>query len=242
VLVETGGRFVEEVDEQVATLLTEGGIIRPPVDAIHIARRLGIAVIRDADQQPRGRQALVAGRPSIFVRPDERSERTQWAVAHELGESLIHRFFQSTGFDAGDVDPRTREQAANLAASRILLPTAWFREDAMHCDGDLLTLKRHYATASHELIAFRLLDLRTPTVISVFDQGQQTRRRGSTGLAVPPLDRLEQECWLTVHRFGRFHESADNVRRVQGWPIHEPGWQREILRTTFVDCEPAIDC
>lgn len=227
-----GAKFVAALEERVARLLHDAEIDRPPIDAIRVARRMGIGVIVDASQQPRGRQARVGGRASIFIRPDERRERLQWAVAHELGEALAHEVFRDAGFEVDEVDPASREQGANLAASRLLLPTAWFFEDAERLSGDLFALKKRYETASHELIAFRTLDLPVPAVVTVFDQGQQSRRRGNGPSRVPPLDRLEQECWLAVHRFRQPREALVDGRRVQGWPIHEPGWQREILRTT----------
>src|SRR6185436_10433959 len=150
-------------------------------------------------------------------RPDDRPERRQWAVAHELGESMAHELFADAGIDAAEMDPETREQAANLVASRLLLPTVWFLDDAHRFVGDLSVLKHRYETASHELIAFRLLDLPQPTVITVFDQGRQTRRRGNGASRVPPLARAEQECWLAVRRFGRAQETERDGRRIQGW-------------------------
>jgi hypothetical protein len=230
--------FIQMLETHVTCLLEKAGIVEPPVDPIRLARRLGIGVVLDSTQEPRGRQARIAGRPSIFVRPEDRPERLHWAVAHELGEALAHELFERSGIDPADIDPPSRERGANLAASRILLPPAWFPGDVNGMAGDLLSLKRRYKTASHELIAFRMLDLSAPAVVTVFDQGRQTRRRGNLAARVPRLDRLEQECWLAVHRFGRSHELFDEGRRIQGWPIHEPHWQREILRTTCADWEP----
>jgi IrrE N-terminal-like domain len=227
-----GTDFVSTLDKRVACLLENAGIGRPPVDPIRIARQLGIGVVIDASQQPRGRQTRIGGRASIFIRPEERPERLHWAVAHELGESLAHELFHEAGFETDEVDPQSRERGANLAASRLLLPSVWFPHDAARFAGDLLSLKRNYETASHELIAFRLLDLPVPAVITVFDQGRQSRRRGNSAARIPPLDRLEQECWLAIRRFRQPHEIARHGRCVQGWPIHEPGWQREILRMT----------
>lgn len=233
-MIETGWTtFVAGIEDHALLLLKQAGIHFPPVDAIELAQRLGIGVVFDARQQPRGRQTRIAGRASIFIRPDDRLERRQWAVAHELGESIAHELFHDTGLDLLEIDPQLRERAANLAAARLLLPTCWFPADVARLDGDLLSLKSRYATASHELIAFRLLDLPAPSVVTVFDQGRQTRRQGNLSHGAPALDRREQECWLTVHRFRRVHELAHDGCRIQGWPIHEPGWNREILRTTW---------
>ncbi|HTI50770.1 MAG TPA: ImmA/IrrE family metallo-endopeptidase [Planctomycetaceae bacterium] len=236
--------FAQSLDNEVTRVLENADIHQPPVDPIRLARRLGIGVVLDAAQEPRGRQTRIAGRPSIFVRLDDRPERLHWAVAHELGETLAHQLFQQSGVEPADIDPPTRERGANLAAARLLIPPAWFPADVERTAGDLLALKRRYETASHELIAFRMLDLAAPAVVTVFDQGRQTRRRGNLAARVPPLDRLEQECWLAVRRFGRMHEVARDGRRIQGWPIHEPQWQREILRTTCVEWgpeEPPVD-
>lgn len=229
----TDAAFVSIVDRSVRRLLEQSGVSHPPIDAIQLARRLGIEVVLDARQQPRGRQTRIAGRTSIFIRPDDRPERRQWAVAHELGESIAHELFHTTGLELLEIEPRLRERAANLAAGRLLLPADWFPPDAVRFDGDLPSLKSRYETASHELIAFRLLDLPQPAVVTVFDQGRQTRRQGNGRSGAPPLDRLEQECWLAVHRFHRPHELTESGRRVRGWPIHEPQWRREILRTTW---------
>lgn len=234
----TTGFLHETLDRAVLSLLQQAGIDAPPVDVIRLARWMGVPVIHDALQQPRGRTARIVGRTAIFIRPDERTERTQWTVAHEVGEILAHELAGSLGVESEETDPRTREQAANAAAARLLLPADWFFADAEACDGDLQHLKRRYPTASHELIAFRMLDLPRPTVITVFDQGRQTRRQGNLVNPPGPLDRFEQACWLEVRRFARAHLREEETRVVQGWPIHEPGWQREILRTTYREEPP----
>lgn len=236
-LFDSENDFKSLVDDRIEKLLGEVRVMGPPIDAILVAKRRGIAVVFDASQEPRGRQVKIGGRSSIFIRPDDRMERQQWAVAHELGESLVHELFDARGLDDAEIAPRLREQAANLAASRLLLPGPWFVELAGNCDGDLFELKERFQTASHELIAFRLLDLAAPQVVTVFDQGRQTRRRGNLRSGLPPLDRREQECWLDVRRFRRHGRVETNGQRIDGWPIHEPGWQREILRTTFQPTE-----
>jgi hypothetical protein len=177
----------------------------------------------------------LSGRPSIFLRPDERPERLQWAVAHELGESLAHRVFLSAGRDVDEAAPRVREAAASEFASRLLLPRDWFLRDARLLDGDVLQLKRHYATASHELILTGLLRLPELTLATVFDHGQVTRRRGNGQLSPPPLLPAERAVWRQVFDTARPSEITAQGVRVQAWPIHEPGWKRELLRTTAVE-------
>ena len=216
-------------------LLFEAGITAPPVDALLVARRLQIAVAVDRTLQPRGVHKRLSGQSSIFVRPDDRPERMQWAVAHELGESTAYRVGDRLALSPDDVTPAVREEWANLLAARLMLPRQWFFADAERVHGNVLDLKTIYRTSSHEAIAWRLLDLPRPTVITIFDQGHITGRRANTGFSPPHLEMLERHCWQDVHE-GR----QPQVRRcggleVQCWPVHEPGWKREILRTTLVD-------
>jgi hypothetical protein len=211
--------------------LEECGIRMPPVDAWQVARQLGLHVAFDSVQQGRGRLKRIAGRTTILVRPEDRPEREQWTLAHEIGESLAHRVFQQVGTDPGE-DPDRREQVANMMASSLLLPDAWFLRDAEEFDGDVLQLKERYATASHELILLNLLKLPQLSLASVFDQGRLTRRRGNGQVSPPPLLPLERRVWREVHEAGRPVEASGAGVRVQGWPVREPGWPRELLRTT----------
>jgi len=216
-------------------LLEEAGVCVPPVDASWVARNLSISVAVDRQLQPRGMHKRFSGRSSIFVRPDERPERLQWAIAHELGETFAYRVCERLSHDADDVSPETREEWANLLAARLMLPARWFFSDARRLEGDLLALKEIYRTSSHEAIAWRLLDLEQPTVITIFDQGHMTSRRGNSGFAPPQLESLEKNCWQAVHEEQQPLVHTRGGLRVQGWPVSEPGWKREILRTTLLD-------
>ncbi len=150
-------------------------------------------------------------------------------MAHEIGEHVAHRVFAQWG-----VDPRgtanAREQVANCLAGRLLLPTRWFTTDAAACHWDLLALKGRYQTASHELIARRMLECRPAVVISIFDQQRLSFRRSNVCGRVPPPSRAEIECWNSVRERCRPQQTRHGPRLVQGWPIHEEEWQREILR------------
>jgi hypothetical protein len=85
-----------------------------------------------------------------------------------------------------------REPVANLLASRILLPSRWFCVDVTRLWGDLLQLKSIHSTASHELIAYRMLDLPDAGIITVFNQGQPSRRRANGFVPAPGLHPLER--------------------------------------------------
>jgi len=216
-------------------ILDECGVVAPPVDAWAVARTLGLRVAFDAFQQGRGRLKRIGGRTAILMRPEERPEREQWTLAHEIGEAVAQRVYARMDVDPQDVPPQRRELVANAMASSLLLPDGWFGRDAETCDGDVLRLKAIYSTASHELILFNLLKLPELSLASVFDQGRLTRRRGNGQLSPPPLLPLERQIWRLVHETGEPAEGTSAGVRVQGWPVTEPGWKRELLRTTVVE-------
>lgn len=229
------------LDAVVDEVLTAAGVEGPPVDAIAVAGRLGLSVVRDDTQHGRARYARLRGiggrppRPTILLRDDPRSERRQWAVAHEIGEHHAARIFEHWGVDPREA-PALREQAANRFAARLLLPEAWFFPTATECDWDLLALKERFSTASHELIARRMLDRpEPPVIVTILDHDRVTFRRGNTGGRTPPLSPVERTCQRSAHRTGEPCRGDDPTHITTAWPIHEPGWPREILRTEPAD-------
>jgi len=231
------------VDAVAYDLLRQVGISGPPVDTLVVARALGIVVVADDRQQGRARFVRVRGpqgrspRPTILVRSDERFERQQWSVAHEIGEFAAVYVFGAMAIDPREAPPDARETVANRLAGRLLLPIAWFAPDAAACGWDLLALKRRYRTASHELIARRMLELSVPVIISIFDQGRLTLRRANVPGRVPLPSEAERRCWSVVHRENHPEQISEGARLIQAWPVHEPEWKREILRTE-VELEP----
>jgi hypothetical protein len=225
------------LDAVVTEILEAARLYAPPVDAIALAQTLGLTVALDDCQQGRARYVRLRGhrggppRPAILLRSDSRAERRHWAVAHEIGEHVAHRVFRVLDVDPRTVSPAIREAVANQMAGRLLLPTAWFAPAAAATDWDLAALKARFSTASHELIARRTLELPSPAIVTVFDQGRLTWRRGNVPGRVPPLSPEEIRCWNAVHREGRPRHAAHAAGRIRGWPVHEPGWKREILRT-----------
>jgi hypothetical protein len=237
-------RWTQTLDDSVAAILRRAGIKRPPVNAIDVARRLGYAVLWDDSQQPRARIAMVCGAPSrgsrtaIFLRPERRPERVQWAVAHELGELYAMRVLDQMGVSSDEEPAQSREQLANGLATRLLLPMKWFAEAAVELDYDLIGLKTRFSSASHELIARRMLDLSTPVVVSIFDHGKLQFRRWNRPHATPLLTAAEERRWRSAH------VSGDVVRhlgtpRMDVWPVHEPNWKREIIRLELSHDEQA---
>lgn len=226
--------YVHCLNDIVEELLAAAHVAAPPVDAFALARRLGILVAVDDRQTGRARCArLNSARPLILVRSEERPERGQWSVAHEIGEHVCQRVFARLGVDPHEAPPGTRERVANLLAARLLLPSAWFLECAVACEWDLFAMKQSFATASHELIARRMLDFEPPVAISIFDHGRFTFRRANFGVA-PPLSALEVECRRRAASTGQPASGESPEETVAAWPIHEPGWPREIVRAEKV--------
>ncbi|MBX3443408.1 MAG: ImmA/IrrE family metallo-endopeptidase [Planctomyces sp.] len=222
-------------DDIVESLLDDVDWRETAVDSIRLAARLGLEVAMDAAQTSRGRLKRLAGRPAVFLAPDPRPERLQWAVAHEIGEWAAARVFDRLDLDPADAPTGQREQIAVLLAGAILLPRRTFLADAQRLGGRVPALKSIYTTASHELILNGLLRLRLLTLVSVFDHGRLMRRRGNGQLEPPPLLSLEREAQSRAHESGRGVTLKGRGVRVQAWPVHEPGWKRELLRTTPLD-------
>ncbi len=230
------------IDDTVEELLKAAGIVRPPIDATVVADRLGITMVWDERQSGRARISMTGGprgrlpRPTVFLRPDPRPERIQWALAHELGEAAIDSLVRRLRVNSDDLKEHARENLANRFASRLLLPTEWFAATALDCDRDLVALKEIYSTASHELIGWRMLDLAAMAIVSLFDQGRLQARRSNLPGKLPAITSAESDAWR------RAHETGKAVRRVQplridAWPIHEPAWRREIVRLEVVDAD-----
>jgi hypothetical protein len=224
------------LDSVVEEIFETAGVAGPPVDAMAVARTLGISVAWDDRQEGRARYVRVGGRRSgqcratILLRPEPRLERRQWAVAHEIGEHVAHRVFARWGVDPPE-SVIAREHVANWLAGRLLLPTVWFMPDATTCGWDVLALKQRYATASHELIARRMLECPPAVIVSIFDEGRISFRRSNVPGRAPPPSKEEIECWSRVREHLRPSRTRQGPSLVQGWPIYEEGWKREILRT-----------
>ena len=174
-----------------------------------------------------------------MLRPEPRRERRQWAIAHEIGEHLASRVFALLGVDPGEAPANVREQVANQVAGRLLLPTEQFLADARACDWNLCELKQRYDTASHELIARRMLDFSIPLIVTIFDHARITWRRSNLPGRVPRLTAWEERCWRQAHETGLPQVATERGSSVQAWPVHEPDWKREILRTRWEPWEEA---
>jgi Zn-dependent peptidase ImmA (M78 family) len=220
------------VEQMIDELLDAAGVQAPPVDALALAQRhLGMVVCLDKRQTQRGRAQRTSGRKQIYLRPEPTEERHQWTVAHEIGEHLKVELLQRLGLDPGATRGMTGESLANLFAHRLLVPLRWFAEDARALDYDLLALKRKYATSSHEVIALRFLDLPAPCIVTVIDNDHIHRRRSNAWPTRKQLTPPEQKCQNHVNRTGQPNLVRADGWTVQGWPVHQADWKREILRS-----------
>jgi hypothetical protein len=224
------------LDETAGELLESARWRRPAVDAVDVARRIGLAVARDRKLNGRARYVRLSlgrgrARGAIFVGEADRPERLQWAVAHELGEYAVHRVYYKAGIAPGGDEPHMREQLANELARRILLPRRPFEKTGAECNWDLTDLKRTFPSASYELIARRMLDMPPPVVVTVFDHGRIHWRRGNQPFPPAQLRPCERHLMQLAHESQAFQQRQADDLFVRAWPIHEPEWKREIMRT-----------
>jgi Zn-dependent peptidase ImmA (M78 family) len=220
------------VDNYVEELLRAAAIEKPPVDAIQMAQgHLGMVVCLDTRQAARGRAQRAAGKPIIFLKPEPTVERHQWTVAHEIGEHLKAALLQRLGADPAQTRALAGESLANLFAHRLLVPACWLGGDARLVDYDVLELKQRYSTASHEVIALRLLDLPEPSIITIVDNDHVTKRRSNAWPVRRELTPVEKKCQHYVNYYSRPNTMRDDGWTVYGWPVHQTDWKREILRS-----------
>jgi len=146
-----------------------------------------------------------------------------------------------TGFDVSSVGVRHADTAARTVKLRLKAVVAADEEfDFGTAQWDLIALKERYSTASHELIARRMLEMPPPIVVTLCDLGRVRWRRTNTGSRPPRLLPEENNVWRVAHESGTaasetFDASATGLDSVHCWPIHEVDWKREILRTAIAE-------
>jgi Zn-dependent peptidase ImmA (M78 family) len=220
------------IDSMVTELLEAAQLTQPPVDTIALAQQhLGMVVCLDQRQNQRGRAQRALGKKQIYLKPEPREERHQWTVAHEIGEHLKTELLQRLNIEPAEARAMTGESLANLFSYRLLVPTCWFVADARAMNYDLLALKQRYSTSSHEVLAWRFLDLAEPCIVTIIDNERIHRRRSNAYPTRRELLPAEEQCWKYVTHHGRSKLVRDDEWTVQGWAVHQLDWKREILRT-----------
>jgi len=248
------------LDSTAEELLWEAGLSEPPVDAFLIALRLGVLVTEDFALPARAQFVRLAGdarsnqqeaatlsrchgysTPTIVLGQEQRFERRQFAVAHELGEFAAERVFDRLGISPRHVPLGSREQIANSLAGRMLLPQRWLAKFGIECEWDLQLLKETFWTASYELLARRMLDMSPRIVLTVFDLGKISWRQGNFNTAIAPPTATEIDCWRECHESGcpvvATSSEMGGAATVRCWPVHEPEWKREIMRVDLLGGE-----
>ncbi len=242
----------DAIERCASDLLWEAGIDEPAVDAFLVAERLGLFVAEEGPADfgegiPRARLVRLAddsacgGVATIALSPEVRPERRHFAVAHEIGEAFAWRVFGQLALEAWAIPSDARERVANALAGCLLAPKRWLARDSDLLDDNLADLKRRYSTASWELLARRtLLVAHAPVVVTVFDHGRIAWRRSSLPGLRPPLSDVELECQQRSHRQNQpsdWSRRGGPIARVRCWPVHEPGWRREVMRTELWENE-----
>src|SRR5450631_3229263 len=208
---------VGQIDRMVEELLHTAALKQPPVDTIALAQQhLGMVVVLDQRQPQRRRAQRTLGKKQIYLKPEPREERHQWTVAHAIGEHLKSELLERLGIAPSEARAMIGESLANLFAYRLLVPTCWFAEDAKTLEYDLLALKKRYATSSHEVLAWRFLDLPEPCVVTIIDNERIHRRRSNSWPAKRQLLPIEEQCWKHVTQHGEPTVVRDDEWTVTG--------------------------
>ena len=117
--------FAAALDACAAEVLWEAGVDRAAGRCAGRGRGLGPGRrprLRDALSGPvraagGARWPAAAARARSSSAQAERPEREQWAVAHEIGESVAYRVFERLGVSFDEALPTARELVANRLAS-----------------------------------------------------------------------------------------------------------------------------
>ena len=81
------------------------------------------------------------------------------------------------------------------------------------------------------MLVWRLLDLPEPCLLTIVDNGEVYRRKSNAWRVPRELSPAEQECQRYVHHHSRPRVVQHDGWTVQGWPVHQADWKREILRS-----------
>jgi hypothetical protein len=190
------------IERLIAEALSTAGVTVPPVDALAVASRFDVSVEIDRTAS---------------------EEVNQWTAARAVGDHFKKQLREQLGVERGSL--------STPFATALLLPMQWFRKDVREYHFDLLQLKDRYRTAAMETIAFRLLDLGEPCIITIADADKVHRRRSNGPHVKKQLDKPEQDCLRLVNESGQPQTVSADGWTVHGWPAPLDGWQRVILRS-----------
>lgn len=208
-------------------LILEAGV-RPPVNVRLLASMRGIARVEEREQPWAGVLAPLDGQFVVGVRASDGAERQRFTVLHEAGHTLLPGFAESSQYRCNG--PKTREeQLCDIAASELLLPHRFFRDDLRAARPGLAgveDLASEYE-ASIEATALRTADLsEVPTALIVMRMAHKPVERGHEASCEPKLRVAwshAQGNWPYLPR----HKSADDessfFRAYNGEVVDEVG-------------------
>jgi hypothetical protein len=225
--------LADACDRLVHGLLDRAGVVHPPVDALRIAEdHLGIPVEMaepeedDPDAPPRRR------RPSagIVLNPHMTEEQRQLAAAQGIARTLMPDLLRKLDIVPGSESRQAATHFRGLLAARILVPTRMLRSALRQHKYDVPALHREFRTARMEAVALRLLDLDTPCVVAVVDDGVVAVRKGNGPPADRKLTAAEQACLEVVAAQELHHRVRTGGWTADGWPVPDRRFRRVLLR------------
>jgi hypothetical protein len=226
------------IDRLVDDVLSNAGITQPPVFAIEIAKRRGLQVRFDEREGRRGKDPLSRSL-AVDLKAEVNEEARQWAAARAIGQHYKRELMAR--LEADDSPRIAGESLANLFAYHLLVPASWVVDDINAIGYDLPALKERYRTASHEVIAWRFLDLPEPCIVTIVDNDVVSRRRSNGVRVTRQLSPPERQCQRYVNHYSRPRTVQAQGWTVRGWPVHRTDWKREILRSTVEEDEWQAD-
>ncbi|MDY3554089.1 hypothetical protein R5W24_003206 [Gemmata sp. JC717] len=227
--------LVEIVDRLVAGLIERAGVTAGPVNALHLAEyHLGIPVefVEPAEDDGSGRRRP-RSRPAgngITLTTDMSEEAQQRGAAGGIANLLIPDIMHKLGIPAGAEGKPFVTHVRGLIVPRVLIPTRLLRAALRDCKYDVPALHRVFSTASMEMVALRLLDLDSPCVIAIVDDGVVATRRGNQMQVARQLSDAERECVERVTELELPHRARVGEWTAWGWFVEGRPFRRIIVR------------
>jgi predicted transcriptional regulator len=228
--------LIETVERFVAGLI-ERAVVRPPVDALALAEEhLGIPVrVVPPDPEGAGRARRRDAGHGITLTTDMSAEARQRAAADGVARLLLPEICAKLGVELGPDAKQFAAHLRGLVAPRVLVPTKLLRAALKEHKYDVPALHATFRTAGMEAVALRLLDLDTPCVISVVDDGVVAVRRANRFPVAKKLEAAEQECVEQVARLDLPHRARKGEWTAWGWPVPDRPFRRILIRSVRDD-------
>ena len=220
--------LLSAIDDVIKDLLRCHDVGSPPVDAVRLLQACGKSA-RASAQKARSKRSsgLRDRRPARSVARDVSQPR----AAAIIGRSLTRAILRRTQFERSRASHDSEGWLDFLFTARLLMPTRWFREDFRRLGLDVQRLHARYSTASAEAVAWRLLDLEEPLVVTIFDNNQIVDRRSNVQHdGVPPtIDFAELAAQAYAHTYSRPRLENSPAVTARAWSVHRADWRREIV-------------